>query len=54
MIDTFGTFNTFSEAVPPDTVELVPALGALFPRGGPVQDPVLTPSLQHTGAFIGR
>ena len=26
----------------PDTVELIPALGALSPRGGPVQDPVLT------------
>ena len=26
----------------PDTVELIPTRGALFPRGGPVQDPVLT------------
>ena len=26
----------------PNTVELIPTLGALFPRGGPVQDPVLT------------
>jgi hypothetical protein len=26
----------------PITVELIPTLGALFPRGGPVQDPVLT------------
>ena len=26
----------------PNTVELIPALGDLFPRGGPVQDPVLT------------
>ena len=26
----------------PDTVELIPTLGALSPRGGPVQDPVLT------------
>ena len=25
-----------------DTVEPIPTLGALFPRGGPVQDPVLT------------
>ena len=25
-------------------VELIPTLGALFPRGGPVQDPVLTHS----------
>ena len=35
-----------SEAVPhaltPNTVELIPTLGALSPRGGPVQDPVLT------------
>ena len=27
-----------------NTVELIPTLGALFPRGGPVQDPVLTPT----------
>ena len=27
----------------PNTVELIFTLGALFPRGGPVQDPVLTP-----------
>ena len=26
----------------PNTVELIPTLGALFSRGGPVQDPVLT------------
>ena len=26
----------------PNTVEPIPTLGALFPRGGPVQDPVLT------------
>jgi len=25
-----------------DTVEPIPTLGALSPRGGPVQDPVLT------------
>ena len=25
------------------TVELIPTLGALSPRGGPIQDPVLTP-----------
>ena len=24
------------------SVELIPTLGALFPQGGPVQDPVLT------------
>jgi len=29
-------------ALTPNTVELIPTLGALFPRGGPVQDPVLT------------
>ena len=28
--------------VTPNTVELIPAIGALFPRGGPVQDPALT------------
>ena len=28
----------------PKTVELIPTLGALFPRGGPVQDPALTTS----------
>ena len=26
----------------PNTVELIPTPGALSPRGGPVQDPVLT------------
>jgi len=31
-------------ALTPNTVELIPTLGALFPRGGPVQDPVLTHS----------
>jgi len=30
-------------ALTPKTVKLIPTLGALFPRGGPVQDPVLTP-----------
>jgi len=29
-------------ALTPNTVELIPTLGAPFPRGGPVQDPVLT------------
>ena len=29
-----------------DTVELIPTLGALPPRGGPVQDPVLTSGAQ--------
>ena len=29
-------------ALTPNTVELIPTLGALFPRGGPVQDLVLT------------
>jgi hypothetical protein len=28
-----------------NTVELIPALGPPPPRGGPVQDPVLTPEL---------
>ena len=28
-------------ALIPNTVELIPTLGALSPRGGPVQDPVL-------------
>ena len=30
------------EALTPNTVELIPTLGALSPRGGPVQDPFLT------------
>jgi len=29
-------------ALTPNAVELIPTLGALFPRGGPIQDPVLT------------
>ena len=35
-------------ALTPNTADLIPTLGALFPRGGPVQDPVLafvSPSL---------
>ena len=31
-----------SNALTPNTVELIPTRGVLFPRGGPVQDPVLT------------
>ena len=30
-------------ALTPNTGEPIPTLGALFPRGGPVQDPVFTP-----------
>ena len=30
----------------PNTAELSPTLGALFPQGGPVQDPVLTPRVE--------
>ena len=29
-------------ALTPNTVELIPTLGALFPRGGPVPDPAPT------------
>ena len=36
----------------PDTVELIPTLRALPPRGGPVQDPVLTLSLKWRGGQI--
>jgi len=36
----------------PNTVELLPTLGALFPRGGPVQDPVLTPTVTHHPAAL--
>ena len=38
-------------ALTPDTVELIPTLVALFPRGGPVQDPVLTPGADPTGGI---
>ena len=31
-----------SNALTPNTAELIPTLRSLFPRGGPVQDPVLT------------
>ena len=38
-------------ALTPNTVELIPTLGAPSPRGGPVQDPVLTPrALQKASA----
>ena len=36
-----GRMNGCLYALTPNTVELIPALGALSPRGGPVQDPVL-------------
>ena len=39
-------------ALTPHTVELIPTLEALFPRGGPVQDPVLTRS-QERGVLAG-
>ena len=37
-----GCFTPY--ALTPNTVELIPTLGALSPRGGPVQDPLLTHS----------
>ena len=42
-----------SYAFTPNTVELIPTLGALFPRDGPVQDPVLTRSVGWTFS-VGR
>jgi len=41
-------------ALTPNTVKLIPTIGALLPRGGPVQDPVLTLMLPYgpaVGAF---
>ena len=35
--------NPQTQRLTPNTVELIPTRGALSPRGGPVQDPVLTP-----------
>ena len=32
------------DALTPNTVDLIPTLAALSPQGGPVQDPVLTPT----------
>ena len=46
------TVRLAPHALTPDTVELIPTLGALFPRGGPVQDPVLT--VPHTVADLHR
>ena len=40
-------------ALTPNTVELIPALGALPPRGGPVQDPALTLCLSGTSKGQG-
>ena len=34
-------YRRYPYALTPNTVELIPTLGALFPRGGPIQDPVL-------------
>ena len=63
-----GTGRDRSEAVPhldcnrgkgvraliSNTVELIPTLGALFPRGGPVQDPVLTAGHEAPNVVLGR
>ena len=35
-------------ALTPNIVELIPTLGALFPREGPVQDPVLIAGSPHS------
>ena len=35
-----------------NTFELIPVLGALLPRGGPVQDPVLTRYSHHIHVYI--
>ena len=40
--DAFLLEDKVSYSLTPNTVELIPTLGALLPRGGPVQDPVLT------------
>jgi len=40
---TAVVFDILLTLASPRTVELIPTLGALFPRGGLVQDPVLTP-----------
>ena len=37
-----------------NTVELIPTLGALFPRGRPVYDPVLTPSALNPHSLGAR
>ena len=37
-----ATLGTRSLTITPNTVELIPICEALFPQGGPVQDPVLT------------
>ena len=34
--------NEGPDPLTPNAVELIPTLGALFPRGGPGQEPVLT------------
>jgi len=41
-VTTVRTGSWTPYALTPNTVELIPTLGALYPRGGPVQDPVLT------------
>ena len=38
-------------ALVPNTVELIPTLGAISPRGGPVQDPVLTSTVDRLEDF---
>ena len=40
-------------ALTPNTVELIRSLGALPPRGGPVQDPALTLCLSGTSKGQG-
>ena len=41
-------------ALTPNTVELIPTLGALFPRGGPVKDSVLHGPVAEPAAGLER
>ena len=45
-----GGHRILYHALTPNTVELIPVLGALFPRGGHVKHPVLT----HVGWSVGE
>ena len=38
----FVTISSETRKITDFQVELIPTLGALFPRGGPVLDPVIT------------
>ena len=49
-----GLSPALRPALTPSAIELILTRGALFPRGGPVQDPVLAEEARAMAAAVGR